>query len=245
MTLAVLKFIEENQTTWREKLAEKPYSITIKDDGNYTILSYSQIHSDFKEQICRECRGLIIKAAVKGFCCVRDDYQGGFPLHCTPDIKYIPVCVGFYKFGNYGQDYCPEIDWPSARVQEKLDGSLIRVWFDADTWHISTNNVIDAGKASTHADDYTFEQLFKNALHRVSYRADLINHDKPKSERYWKPTLMVRCWLNGEDASVESVAGIKRGPWGGVLWSERIEEPKIPRTYWKRIKAANRQHGYK
>ena len=141
-TLKVIEFINEHPTNWRELLSEKPYSISAKDNTPYTILSYSQIHSDFKLEICRECRGLIIKK-------VGDTYE--------------PVCVPFFKFGNYGEGYCPEIDWESARIQEKVDGSICKMWFDEVSWHISTNNVIDAYKAQIYGSDLSFGQLFNKA----------------------------------------------------------------------------------
>ena len=71
----------------------------------------------------------------------------------------------------------------------------------------------------------------------VAWTARLINHDKPKSEQYWKTELIVRDW-NGKDVPVEHVAGLKRGPWGGVLWSERLEEPEIPPMVMERRASA-------
>ena len=62
-------------------MSEAPYNIAIKDDGDFILLKYSQIDSDFNEEIVRECRGLII------------------------DKNLVPVCVPFYKFGNYGESY--------------------------------------------------------------------------------------------------------------------------------------------
>ena len=54
--------------------------------------------------------------------------------------------MAFNKFGNYGEPYAPDIDWSTAFVSEKIDGSLIKVWWDG-AWHISTNGTIDAFKA--------------------------------------------------------------------------------------------------
>ena len=58
--LEVIKFIKQHNEDWRELLSSDPYYINIKEDDNYVLLKYSQIDSDFNEQICRECRGLIL-----------------------------------------------------------------------------------------------------------------------------------------------------------------------------------------
>ena len=91
---------------------------------NLVILKYSQIDSDFKNEIVRECRGLILD---------EDTFE--------------PVCVPFFKFGNYGESYCPEIDWKSCWVGEKLDGSLIKIVRIGNDLLWSTNGTIDAFKA--------------------------------------------------------------------------------------------------
>jgi hypothetical protein len=74
--------------------------------------------------------------------------------------------VPFYKFGNYGEGYIDTLDWSTARVQAKIDGSLIKVNYDG-IWHVSTNNLIDARKAPLDQNfgiDYnTFYDLFMDA----------------------------------------------------------------------------------
>lgn len=120
--LAVEKFIRENKN-WKDLIQESPYYISIVDDEKYFLLKYQQIKSDFNNDIVKECRGIIFNRYT---------------------LK--PVCVPFFKFGNYGESYADEIDWSTAKVQEKIDGSLIKLWYDNE-WHISTNGTIDASKA--------------------------------------------------------------------------------------------------
>lgn len=109
---------------WQEILSAEPYCLKIKEDTDYIIFNYDQIRSDFNNPIVQEARGIIFK---------KDNWT-------------YPVCWAFNKFGNYGESYAPEINWDTAFVTEKIDGSLIKVWYD-DTWHISTNGTIDAFKA--------------------------------------------------------------------------------------------------
>ena len=141
--LKTLEFIHANPEHWRELLCAEPYSLQIKDEDCYTILSYNQIESDFHQEIVRECRGLILKRST--------------------DETYVPVCVPFFKFGNYGEGYCPTIEWGSARVQTKLDGSLIKLWHDAG-WKVSTNNTISAENAKVYTnEDLNYRELFDEA----------------------------------------------------------------------------------
>lgn len=109
---------------WQELLTQEPYCLKIKEDGHYTMFSYDQIRSDFNIKLVREARGIIFR---------------------TGEWEQ-PVCWAFNKFGNYGESYAPDIDWDTAFVTEKVDGSLMKVWWDGD-WHISTNGCIDAFKA--------------------------------------------------------------------------------------------------
>jgi hypothetical protein len=105
-----LDFIREH-SDWEELLSAAPYHIKIKRTDGYVIFSYG-IEADFRIDVVRECRGIIL-----------DEKNG-----------YKPVCVPFFKFGNYGEPYADEIDWDTARVQEKIDGSLIKVWHHKGQW---------------------------------------------------------------------------------------------------------------
>ena len=120
--LKLLEFIL-NHNNWEELLTRDPYNLKVTRDSGYIMFKYNQLCSDFNLPEVREARGIIFRES---------DWQ------C--------VCHAFDKFGNQGEPYCPEIDWSTASVQEKVDGSLMKVWYD-DTWHISTNGTIDAFKA--------------------------------------------------------------------------------------------------
>jgi hypothetical protein len=126
MELKLTEFIRTHQD-WEARLAGAPYFIRVKRESPYVLLKYNQYESDFANPLVRECRGIILDE--------ENDYR--------------PVCVPFFKFGNYGESYVPKIDWASARVQEKIDGSLIKLWHDRGAWRTSTNNAIDAKNAAS------------------------------------------------------------------------------------------------
>ena len=129
---------------WEELLVAEPYCLKISRDDGYIMFKYNQVFSDFNIPLVREARGIIFRES---------DWE------C--------VCHPFDKFGNYGESYCPEIDWKTASVQEKIDGSLIKFWYD-NGWHISTNGTIDAFKANLNNVKYeNFGQLVLAAIRKV------------------------------------------------------------------------------
>ena len=101
--LNVVNFIREHPD-WEELLRAEPYCITTRwGVGKYAglvLLKYTQFGSDFTNPIVKECRGLILDTYA--------DYQ--------------VVSYGFNKFLNAGEPGADEIDWSTARVQDKQDG---------------------------------------------------------------------------------------------------------------------------
>lgn len=135
--MKLIDFINENKE-WRTLLAEPPYSFTIKDDGNYTLIKYGFGITDFAAigELGLEARGLIIKNC------------GGF---------YKEVCHGLNKFFNMEEPNAASIDWAHGfSVLEKMDGTNIRLWCDEEKWHISTLGTI-------FADNDEYGMLFKKA----------------------------------------------------------------------------------
>lgn len=129
---------------WRELLADAPYNLKISEDDGYVLFKYNQIASDFNEEICKEARGLIL------------DTQDNFRV-----VRY-----AFKKFFNVDEGFAAHLDWDSAVATEKIDGSIMSVWFARGKWHLSTNGTIDAFKAELNGvGPYkTFGELFESVL---------------------------------------------------------------------------------
>lgn len=160
MALKLLEFIKAHEN-WEELLTRDPYNLKINRDNGYILFKYNQLCSDFNLPEVQEARGIIFRES---------------------DWKC--VCHPFNKFGNYGESYCPEIDWSTASVQEKVDGSLMKVWYDHD-WHISTNGTIDAFKAPldcANKDITSYGDLFLYCLTSIG-----INHGaKFSANNFWQ-----------------------------------------------------------
>lgn len=141
--LEIVKFIHEHKD-WETLLSNAPYNLKINWDDGFVLFKYNQINSDFNEKICREARGLI--------------------LDSTDNFKV--VRFAFEKFFNLGESYAAKLDWDSAVATEKIDGSIMSVWFARGKWHLSTNGTIDAFKAELGGiGPYkTFGELFESVL---------------------------------------------------------------------------------
>lgn len=120
MKLKLLEFIKNNKN-WEELLSQKPYCLSIKRDDGYILFMYNQIDSDMSNPIVQESRGIIFW-----------------------EETMFPVCVPFFKFFNVQETQAAEIDWSTAEVQEKLDGSIIKLWYHKFGWNVSTNGTIHA-----------------------------------------------------------------------------------------------------
>ena len=125
MILKVQDFIKTHDN-WKELLAAAPYFLTIKEKDNRVLFKYNQIKSDFFNPIVNECRGLILEKN-------------------TWNIVSFP----FTKFYNYGEPYAAQIDWSTAKVEAKMDGSIISVYYYNGVWYAATSGNIDAVDAET------------------------------------------------------------------------------------------------
>lgn len=138
----ICNFIKENPYDWKEKLEKFPYYLKVKEDNGLYIFNYNMLAFEVLEEATEEKEAVIAKT--------------NFNLPITQEARGIiinpetceVVCWPFRKFGNYGESYVDNIDWNSASVQTKVDGSIMKVWFDKreeeNRWRVSTNSTINA-----------------------------------------------------------------------------------------------------
>ena len=142
--LHLVKFLKEHPQDWEEILKAPPYNLSIKKEDDVVLFKYNQIASDFSLPLVQEARGIILE-------------EGTWKV----------LRLAFTKFFNIQESHAHPIDWNSARVLEKIDGSLISVWYYKNKWRISTSGLIDANKGNVHdATNYTFSQLFLQACQK-------------------------------------------------------------------------------
>ena len=151
MELKVLDFINSN-LNWEDVLSKEPYNIIIKKKYPFVLLKYNQIESDMSNEIVQECRGLILK-------------KTNIVLTRNPSIpQYKIASMRFTKFFNYGQEEAAKISFP-CEASEKIDGSLIGVWYDEDYgWQVSTSGNIDAKDSPVSFGEYnSYRDIFDKA----------------------------------------------------------------------------------
>ena len=121
--MKLVKFMNAHEN-WIELLSNAPYFIKVRKSGPYYLLKYDMLESDFSEPMVQEARGSIF----------------------TFNKEWKCVCHPMDKFFNYGEVYASDIDWETAKVYEKVDGSLMKLWY-CDGWHLSTNGCVYAYEA--------------------------------------------------------------------------------------------------
>lgn len=155
--LEIQKFLNEHKDTWKDILSGSPYELTIREKDNLILFMYNQIESDFNIPLVCECRGIILE---------KDSYK--------------VLCYAFNKFWNAGEGHAAILDWSTARVQEKVDGSIIKLWW-YNEWRVSTMSMIDANECTlqNNLDDRypTFFSLFKEAANNCALNIDELNHN--------------------------------------------------------------------
>jgi T4 RnlA family RNA ligase len=140
------------------------------------LFKYDQINSPFTELLVRECRGVIL------------DSENNWNVVCRP----------FDKFFNLGEQLAAPIDWSTARIQEKLDGSLMTMYHYQDDWHVSSSGNPDAAGnvnawpmdfANLFWDTWFATKMYSKALHPAfnymfeltsPYNMVVVPHVEPK-----------------------------------------------------------------
>lgn len=125
------------------------YNIERREADGLVSLKYG-IHSPMHTQEARDCRGLIVYA----------------------DDPTWPVCWPYSKFFNIEEPQAASLDWRSARVLEKLDGSLMLLYFDwrEFSWRVaSSGHPTAGGPYNDQASSWTFAHAFWDTWRQHDY----------------------------------------------------------------------------
>ena len=152
--MEIQKLIKEKKLDSFEKIRDyvkrAPFHIQVKEKNTLYLLQYNQIKTNFSYPFTRECRGIILEKETNRV-----------------------VCYPFDKFFNHSEKFADLLDLDSTVYYEKIDGSLIKLFFYGDEWRIASNGCIDARDATLHGG--------------VSGRSfmDLFNECKNKNQIIW------------------------------------------------------------
>jgi hypothetical protein len=90
------------------------------------------------EPLVQDCRGLILDA----------------------EFNWAIVSMSFRKFFNYGENLAAKINWSTATVLEKVDGSLCTLYAYDNSWQVATTGQADAGGRVGKNNHFTFSEYF-------------------------------------------------------------------------------------
>lgn len=187
----IINYIMDHPHSWIEDF--KNMDIKVHYDGSLAIFNYG-IGANFHNPIVQEARGIIIDMT-----------------------SYTVVCWPFRKFGNHIESYADKIDWNSAQVQEKIDGSIVKLYWYNNQWNWATNGVINAANANVSNTNMSFLDLiqktvnynnidFQSLLPAYTYIFELVSPYNKIVIDYKKPMLYhlgTRSNLNGRELNVD------------------------------------------
>lgn len=141
-----MKTIEYLNKYGLEKLVED-YAIKVSVDERFPdlkVLNYNQIDSPKNDPIVRECRSLVIREELEG-------------------VTYSVVSRAFDRFFNQGENDT-EFDLSKLKLFEKVDGSLVSVFYDEKYgWLYRTKSMI-MPELSVQGWERTWKEFIENAL---------------------------------------------------------------------------------
>lgn len=151
--LKVIEYIKENGLA--KTLAD--FKLKSRDYENKVLIKYDQIESSMGEAIVQECRGLILE---KG----------------TWNI----MSLSFFKFFNAEEGHAAKVDWNTAKVLTKEDGSMIQVYWDwnKEEWFAATTGTAEGEGEVNNKLGTTFNELFwKTVNNKYSFNDCLLDKD--------------------------------------------------------------------
>ena len=135
----------------------KVFRLKSRDYDNKVLIKYDQIESPMGERIVQEARGLILE---------KDTWK----------VMSLP----FYKFFNSGESNAAKIDWNTAHVLEKLDGTMIQVYWDwnKNEWFAATTGTAEGEGEVNNKYGTTFNDLFwETVTSKYSFNPCLFDKD--------------------------------------------------------------------
>jgi hypothetical protein len=142
--LAIQKYLEKHGL---DKTISD-FKLKTRDYGHKILLKYDQLVSPTLMALpeMQDCRGLVLE-------------KGTWKV----------MCLSFRKFFNAGEGNAAKIDWRTARILEKLDGSMIQVYWDwyEEKWFAATTGTAEGEGEVNNKNGTTFNDLFWETVDKV------------------------------------------------------------------------------
>jgi hypothetical protein len=137
--------MNDHPDSWLSTL-ESDFKIHVVRDGDLASLKYNQIESPMHEPIVQQCRGMVVHTA-----------------------RNLVLAWGYNKFWNLGETLAAPIDWNTVRTFNKLDGSLMQLYWHEERWRVASSGHPTAG-GSFGAESRTFQEAFWQTFNALSYQ---------------------------------------------------------------------------
>ena len=133
--LSIIEYIKKNGL----ERAVEDFKLICKEYESKILLKYNQIDSDMSLKEVRESRGLILE-------------RGTWKI----------LSMSFEKFFNSAETYAAKINWDTAHILEKEDGSLISAYWDwnINKWCAATTGTANGEGEVNNKLGTTFSDLF-------------------------------------------------------------------------------------
>jgi len=152
MELAIVKYIKEHGLS----KALDDFKLKVRVYDKKLLIKYDQLESPFGNREVEECRGIVLE---------KDTWK--------------VMCLGLTKFYNSAEGHAAKIDWSTARIQTKLDGTCINLYYDwyKECWFAATTGTAEGEGEVNNRFDTSFNDLFwetvKNNYDEVKFKSVL------------------------------------------------------------------------
>lgn len=194
--MEVIKFLKEHGIEQLEKdfcINVRKYELGNSEITDLYVLNYSQLNSPSQHPIVKECRSLIL------------------------DKNFNIVSRSFDRFFNLNEKPCSTFSFePGMKLYEKIDGSIINIYFFNGKWNVGTKSAAFGEFSSSrlrnisfyenilntlNCDDNQFQNFFSKFDKDYTYIFEFASLDNQVIKRYLEPKislLAIRNKKNGE-----------------------------------------------
>ena len=133
------------------------FNLKSKDYGHKILLKYDQIESKMDKIEVQDCRGIILEKNT-----------------------WKVISLAFRKFFNAEESNAAKIDWNTAQVLEKLDGTMIQLYYDWNdmVWYAGTTGTAEGEGEVNNKSGMTFNRLFFDTVEKkYNFDCSLLNKD--------------------------------------------------------------------
>jgi hypothetical protein len=148
MELALITYIKTHGLA--KAIAD--FKLNSKEYDGKILLKYNMIESPMDATETQDARGIILE-------------KGTWKI----------MCLTFRKFFNAEEGHAARIDWDSAHVLEKVDGSLMQLYWDWNKkeWCVATSGMAEGEGEVNNKMGTTFAQLFWETVEKVTGNVSL------------------------------------------------------------------------